>query len=86
MCPGDRKAEFHSPVTFLLRAFGYLSLGFSFLILLKVKLCDRTRAAWSQWDHVCVCVLFKLEGGLHMEGAVVVSQPTGSFLLTEGNR
>ena len=35
---------------------------------------------------MCVCVLFKLEGGLHMEGAVVVSQPTGSFLLTEGNR
>ena len=57
MCPGDRKAEFHSPVTFLLRAFGYLSLGFSFLILLKVKLCDRTRAAWSQWDRVCVYFL-----------------------------
>ena len=36
----------------------------------------------------CLCgyLLLELEGGLHMEGVIVVSQPTGSFLLKEGNR
>ena len=35
---------------------------------------------------MCVCVLLlELEGGPHMEGVIVVSQPIGSFLLKEGN-
>ena len=85
MCQGVMKTEPHRPVTCLPRAFA----GFGFLILLKVQLCDRTRPAWSQWDrvcgYVCGCLLFELEGGLHVEGAIVVSQPTGRFFLKEGN-